>query len=307
MTGDLRLRRRHPAARALERNLRARVPPGVKTAIRRGEGVWTRATAGLRDLPDFLILGAQRAGTTSLYKYLVEHPAIAAPPLGKGAHFFDTDFHRGPDWYRGHFPTRIRKQYVRARSRTRAVTGEGSPYYLFHPLVPARVAGLLPGAKLIALLRDPVERAYSQHQHERARGFEHLSFEEAIEREPERLAGEVERMEADNSYRSFSHQHHSYLARGLYAEQLERWYQHFPREQVLVLPSEDFFADPDRVYRVVLGFLGVPSLSLGEYETFNPRDYADMGEAMRRRLREHFREPNERLYALLGRDLGWPR
>ncbi len=102
----------------------------------------------------------------------------------------------------------------------------------------------LPRVKLIALLRDPVGRAYSHYQHEVARGFETLSFEEAIEAEPARLAGETERMLAEPLYNSFAHQHHSYLARGRYHEQLERWRARFDDRQLLVLSSERFFAEP---------------------------------------------------------------
>ena len=161
--------------------------------------------------------------------------------------------------------------------------------------------------KLIALLRDPVERAYSHYQHEVARGFEDLSFDQALEEEPQRLAGEVERMRSDSSYNSFAFQHHSYLSRGRYAEQLEVWYGLFPKEQILVLRSEDLFSNPERTYLDVLRFLGVPPFSLREYEVFNPRKYTDMGPGVRQRLVEYFVEPNERLYDLVGADFGWSR
>jgi Sulfotransferase domain len=264
-------------------------------------------TARLRLLPDYLIIGAQRAGTTSLYEYLAQHPGVAPPLMHKGVHFFDTNYTGDLDSYRAHFPTRTYKWYVSAFRHREFVTGEGSPYYLAHPHAPYRIAELLPNAKLIALLRDPVERAYSHYQHEVARGFEGLVFEEAIEREPDRVAGELEKMRADPSYNSFSYQHHTYLTRGRYAEQLEVWYSLFPRQQILVLGSEDFFADPDRTYRKVLEFLGVPPVSLARYEAFNPRRYGRMEEATRRRLIEYFAEPNRRLYELVGMDFGWSR
>ena len=254
-----------------------------------------------------MIIGAQRAGTTSLYKYLAQHPGVGAPFLGKGAHFFDTNYSSDLDLYRAYFPTRAYKQYVKVRRGLELVTGEGSPYYLAHPHAPYRIAKALPDVKLIALLRDPVTRAYSHYQHEVARGFETLSFEEAIQREPERLAGEVERMRADPSYNSFSYQHHAYVTRGHYAEQLEVWYSLFPRNQILVVRSEDFFADPDRTYHQVLEFLGLPPASLPEYRAFNPRGRSEMKPATRRGLVEYFAGPNSRLYELLGVDFGWAR
>jgi hypothetical protein len=289
------------------REIASALPPPAKRAIRSSERLVARATARFRLLPDYLIIGAQRSGTTSLYKYLAQHPGVGAAFLGKGAHFFDTNYSGDLDLYRAHFPTGAYKWYVKRRRGLELVTGEGSPYYLAHPHAPYRIAHMLPRAKLIALLRDPVERAFSHYQHELARGFEQLSFEEAIDREPDRLAGEVEKMRADPSYNSFSYQHHTYVTRGLYAEQLQVWYSLFPKEQILVLRSEDLFADPDRTYRQVLEFLEVPPASLATYETFNPRHYGEMNEATRRRLVEYFAEPNTRLYELLGTDFGWTR
>jgi Sulfotransferase domain len=289
------------------RALASALPQPAKRAIRAGERRVAHPTSRFRLLPDYLIIGAQRAGTTSLYKYLVQHPGVGAAFLGKGAHFFDTGFARDLDSYRAHFPTRTYKWYVQVRHRLELVTGEASPYYLAHPQAPHRIAEALPQVKLIVLLRDPVERAHSHYQHEVARGFETLGFEEAIDEEARRLAGEVERMRADPSYNSFSYQHHTYLTRGRYAEQLETWYSLFPKRQFLVLASEEFFADPDRTFRRVLEFLGLPPVSLPRYERFNPHRYEDMREDTRRRLVEYFAEPNEHLYELQGVDFGWSR
>lgn len=283
------------------------LPRPARRAVRKGGHRFGHLTARFRLLPDYLIIGAQRAGTTSLFKYLVQHPAVGRPFLGKGAHFFDTNYSADLDTYRAYFPTAAYKWYVKASRRMDAVTGEGSPYYLAHPHAPYRIAETLPDVKLIALLRDPVERAYSHYHHEVARGFEDLSFDEALEREPTRLAGEVERMRADPAYNSFAFQHHSYLSRGRYAEQLEVWYSLFPKEQILVLRSEDLFADPERTYIDVLRFLGLPALPLREYEAFNPRTYTGMSSETRRRLVDYFADPNERLYDLVGVDFGWSR
>src|SRR5436189_26280 len=122
----------------------------------------------MRPLPDFLILGAQKAGTTALYAYLRWHPQVTGPSF-KEVSFFDRHYARGERWYRAHLPV-----------RRRAVVGEASPSYLFHPLAPERVARMLPEARLIALLRNPVDRAFSHYQHEVALGREQLSFEDAL-------------------------------------------------------------------------------------------------------------------------------
>ena len=288
------------------RRVAAAIPDPAKGPIRTAQRSWSRATARLRILPHFLIIGAQRCGTTSLYQYLADHPSVGAPMLGKGAHFFDTHYGEGEAWYRAHFPTRAYQRALERLGRP-LLTGEGSPYYVFHPHVPARVEAMLPHVRLVAMLRDPVARAHSHYWHEVARGFEELPFEEALDREPERLGPELERMQADPLYNSFEHQHHSYVSRGLYADQLERWFALFPRAQILVLSSSAFFADPDAQYRRVLDFLGLRPVSLRKYETFNPRTYRPMAEATERRLTDYFAEPNRRLYELLDEDFGWRR
>jgi Sulfotransferase domain len=282
-------------------------PVGVAgDAIRWAAQAYTRPTSGLRLLPDYLILGAQRAGTTSLHRYLIQHPAVRSLLWTKEVHFFDTNYSKGMAWYASHFPTRASGWLLRRRSGAHLVTGEASPYYLFHPLVPGRVAAHLPEVKLIALLRDPVQRAYSHYQHERSRGFETLGFDEAVAREPQRLAGEAERLLADPGYVSFNHQHYSYLARGLYADQLAAWRAHFPTDRLLVLGSERFFADPAAALARVLAFLDLPTFTPEGYERHNACDYyGGMEQELRRRLAAHFQEPNERLYAALGDDLGW--
>jgi hypothetical protein len=282
----------------------------ARRRLRRPARRFRVATRHLRILPSFLIIGAQRAGTTSLFDYLSRHPDVAAPSGGeesvawpKELHFFDEKSWRGLDWYRSFFPTAVARRVARLRGGD-LVAGEATPFYLFHPFVPERVAATLPDVRLIALLRDPTERAYSHYQLMRRKGWEDLSFPEALAAEPERLAGE-EPFLADPHYRNHHHRHHSYVARGLYAEQLERWLAHFPREQLLVLRAEDFLAHPAEVYAEVLGFLGLREWRLDDFTPRNRKPYAAIEPAARVLLEERFAEPNARLARLLGRDFGW--
>lgn len=271
-------------------------------------------TRRFRILPSFLIIGAQRAGTTSLFYYLHRHPDVARPLAGDGSvewpkelHFFDEKFSRGLDWYRSFFPLSAARHVARLRGRD-MVTGEATPYYLFHPAVPERVAATLPDVRLIALLRDPIERAYSHHQLMYRTGREKLSFEDAVVAETQRLADLEEHLPGETPTGHRAHHHHrhrSYLSRGLYAEQLERWFAHFPREQLLVLLAEDFRARPTGVYAEVLAFLGLRPWRPKNFVNRNRGSSTPIDPTLHARLEEHFAQPNARLATLLGRDLGW--
>ena len=257
--------------------------------------------------PDFLIVGGQRCGTTSLFRYLATHPAVVPPLFQKGIHFFDLHYGRGLRWYRGQFPVRSIADRRVASASPRAVTGEASPYYVFHPLAAERIARDLPAVKLVVLLRDPVERAFSAHKQESGRGFETEPFERALDLEESRLEGELERIQADPTYVSFSHQHHAYLARGRYAEQLERLFDLFGRERVLVLESAVLAATPEPVWERVLGFLGLPPCRPPAFERHNARPSAPLSDRLQSRLEAYFEPHDARLAALLGEVPTWRR
>jgi hypothetical protein len=272
------------------------IPEPARTVLRNAVWTYGRATASARPLPDFLIIGAQKAGTTALYAYLRRHPAITGPSW-KEVSYFDRHYGRGEAWYRGNFPNR-----VRARGK---LVGEASPSYIFHPLGPERVKALVPEARLVALVRNPVDRALSHYHHEVALGREPLPFEDALDAEEKRLRGEEERLAADPSYFSRAWWSHAYKSRGRYAEQLERWLAAFPREQLLILPSEDLGGEPERTHARVLDFLGAAPHRLDAYPRVYERQYEAMTPETRERLAAEFEAPNRRLYELLGRDLGW--
>jgi hypothetical protein len=250
-------------------------------------------------------VGGQRCGTNSLYEYLVADPAIGRALPQQEVHYFDTNFARGIRWYRGHFPTRAWARAVSVRSGHPALTGESSPYYMFHPLAAERIAATLADVRLIVLLRDPIDRAYSQYHHERANGNETLGFEEALDREPERLAGEAEHLAADPTYTSFAHQHHSYVGRGIYIDQLERLSNVFAADRISIVLSERLFTDPAAVEAEVLAFLGVPARIGHTYGRHNAGRYDDLPAHLRRRLAGRFAEPNDRLARRLGFEPPW--
>lgn len=256
---------------------------------------------GTGALPDFIILGAQKGGTTLLYHLLAQHPYVEAA-TSKELHYFDKHFEKGIEWYRRSFPP------PRWKDGRKIITGEATPYYLFHPPVPERMARVVPQARLIALLRNPVDRAYSQYNQQVGIGYETLSFEEAIEAEDARLRGERD-MKFENQRAGFNRQHFSYLSRGIYVDQLQRWSKFFDDKQMLVLKSEDFFERTPKTLRLVLDFLGLPDWEPASSEMPEERNTGEyeqkLAPATRQRLEDYFEPHNRRLYEYLGIDFGW--
>lgn len=256
-------------------------------------------TASRRLRPSWIILGVQKGGTTSLQAYLGEHPLVALPRT-KEINYFNQHYDKPFAWYLGHFPLK-----PRSRARQIPITGEATAQYLSHRHVPKRIAKHLPDARLIVLLRDPATRALSHYNHERARSREPLSFEDALDAEASRLVGEDERLLRHAHYYSYALRHYSYVRRGMYAEQLERWYAQFPRAQILVLQSEALFEQPNSTYQRVLEFLGLPEYHPGTFPKHNSRSYPDLSQETRARLSQTFAGPNERLFELIGERFDW--
>ena len=285
-------------------SVRKAAPEIVKRVGRQAYVLAGTATAGLRLQPDFIMIGAQRCGTTSLFRALLAHPQVIRPTFHKGINYFDLNYFRSVRWYRGHFP-----MAAPAARRTARYGGpvvfEASGYYVYHPFALERIAHDMPSVKLVVMLRDPVERAFSAYKHELARGFEWESFEKALELEDSRLAGEIDRMRADPRYESVAHRHHSYRHRGHYAEQLERTFRLFPREQVHVIDSEAFFAEPASEYERVLAFLGLRPFQPGTFDRYNARPGTGLEPGTRRMLTEYYRTHDARLACLLGRESRW--
>src|SRR4051794_9602990 len=287
-----------------------KIPAPMKRVVHLGSRSYGRLTSPGRMTPSFLICGGQRCGTTSMYRALAAHPVVLKAVLHKGVHYFDISYDRGLGWYKAHFPLHRSGDRIAERYGVPAQTFESSPYYMYHPQAAARIAHDLPHAKLVVLVRDPVERAYSQHHHEVARGFEQeRDFGGALALEAARVHRQEERLAEDPSYYSFSHQHHAYRARGEYARYLSVMAQHVGRERIHVVESERFFSDPAAVYDEVCEFLGLPTyLERPEFEQHNARPrQSDMDPALRRELTDHYLPHDEALVGWLGRMPVWRR
>lgn len=262
-------------------------------------------TQNFRILPDFIIIGVQKCGTSSIYFNLRKHRWISSA-LTKEIHFFDNNYNRGINWYRRHFPSEYYRKIARSLLNKNIITGEASPDYIFNYHTPQRICRTLQDVKLLVFLRNPADRAYSHYQHYLRQGLENLSFEEALEKEDERLGGELEKIKADPDYYSFNYHHYSYRTRGIYIEQLKRWTAIFPRKQFFILSSEDFYRDPDTVYQEILDFLGLPAWSPGSFEKYNVgKKYTGMKNSTRKKLIEFFKPYNQKLYKFLNIEFDW--
>lgn len=266
--------------------------------MKRTVSAWRRLTAPFRALPHGVVIGGMKCGTTTLYYRLKDHPDFL-PPVRKEVHFFDRNYHRGIRWYQAHFPI------VREVGHPERKTVEASPYYLIHPHTPSRIAKWMPKVRLVALLRDPVSRAYSHYQQICRMGWETLSFEDAIAAEEERIGPDLERMLADPLYHGDTFRRYSYLARGRYAEQLERWMQFYGPDQLMIVRTEDLAQQTDAVFGEILAFLGLRPWSVRNVPNRRVASYDPIQPATRERLREYFAPHTRRLEQLVGRDFCW--
>ena len=268
----------------------------IKSAVKQAYYGYRKMTSSLRSLPDFLIIGTQKGGTTSLYSYLSYHPRVREA-YSKEVHYFDNQYKNGQSWYRANFPYHTRK----------LVTGESSPYYLYHPHVPERVYKAVPKCKPIVLLRNPVERAYSHYNMgNRVVSGPRESFEEAISLEESRIREDWNKMVDNPSLSLPNVQDYSYLDRGNYLEQILRWEKYFPREQFLILPSEQFFQDPQEVTRITWEFLGLRPVGLTDLPVRNQGAYkSSILPETKERLTAHFAPKNQALFNHLGQSFDW--
>ena len=260
--------------------------------LRRGRGFsLRRLSAPLRGAPDFLILGAMKSGTSTLFHHLLRHPGVGAP-YRKEVHFFGMGERagHGPAWYRAHFP-------LRAPLGRRRLTGEATPNYLYDPEAPARIRAALPEVRLLAILREPTERAVSHYFHEVRMGRETLPIEEAFAVEDARLAHAATLGEAGRE----TLEHACYRRRGLYAEQIERYLAHFPRERLLVLGMGELRRDPEGALARTFAFLGLPPHPIEPSEVRNAGgNRTPAPPALLDELRDEFAPHDARLAALLG-------
>lgn len=278
---------------------------------------WGMLTARWRPDPEFLVIGAKRGGSTSFYYDLLAHPQIAPlfprpdhlpkAELTKGVHYFDVHYDRGARWYRSHLPSTTARRRLEASAGTPVITGEASPYYLFHPAAARRAAELVPDARIVAVLRDPVLRTYSHWKERRRQGREPLDFPAALAAEDARIGDAETRLVASDAAYSYAHEQQSYARQSEYAPALRRWYDAFPRERILVLASEDYYADPADALARTHDFLGLPARPSGSTgEVRNAAEGDPLDPDVARALAVRFAPLNAELEDLTRRRFPWP-
>lgn len=292
---------RSHVGRGVDRSLVWKIRQPVVPLAKKFARLWGMVTAGARPLPDFLLIGAKRAGSTTLYRGLASSGGIE--PMWprfedrKGCYFFDVHHGRGSRWYRSHMPTK--------RTRT-GLLGEATPYYLSHPLAAQRAHALMPESRIIVALRDPIERAYSHYRERLKQGIEPLtSFAEALEAEEERLDGEVERMLDDELYVSWNHLNFGYVAQSRYGENLKRWTDAYGDEQVHVVKAEDLYSEPGLVIQEVRRFLSLSDAAPTDVEHLNFIPHSEMDPSLREWLRSSLEGDVRDLERQLGRNMDW--
>ena len=257
-------------------------------------------TAPLRVLPDFLVIGSARSGSTSLYYNICNHPSILSAAYDEIG-FFDSNYHLGMNWYRSMFP--LKKDMKRIRDKTRyAQTGEDTPFYFWKTEAANRINKILPQIKLITILRNPVERAYSNYHLGVRAGTEKSTFEEAVRKELATL--NENKISAENIFK-FCNIRASYIAKSLYIYQMKIWFEIFSKDRLFVISTEEMEKSPSYAINQVYQFLGLPKYEHKFFEKRKQASYDKMSDNIRKELEEFFKPYNEELFKLIGKSFEW--
>ena len=257
-------------------------------------------TSTWRVLPDFIIIGTVRSGSTSLYYNICSHPSIL-PASYDEIGFFDSNYHLGMNWYRSMFP--LKSDMERIRSETKyALTGEDTPFYFWKIDAANRIRKILPKIKLIAILRNPVQRAYSNYYLGVREGTEKLTFEEAVRKELDTLP--ENKILAENIFK-FCNVRRSYIAKSLYVYQMKIWFERFSKNRLFVISTEEMSKSPAHTMNQAYEFLGLPKYENTFFEKRKKASYEKMGDNIRKELEEFFKPHNEELFKLIGKSFDW--
>ena len=259
-------------------------------------------TSPIRVLPDFIIIGAMKSGTTSLYYNICQHQNVfeaAYDEIG----FFDDNYELGLNWYRSMFPT-IFQKYISKLKHQKFLTGEDTPFYFWKEDAVNRINKILPNVKLIIILRNPIDRAYSNYTDRINQGKELNSFEEVIEREINLIKKNGEKNSKSNQIIDIIKEP-AYLAKGIYVNQLELWIKKFPLNQFHILSTEEMANNPNKTLQKVFEFLEIPKENIKTPQKRKKKKYSPMNTKTRESLIEFYKPYNEKLFEEINQRFGW--
>ena len=262
-------------------------------------------TGFIRVLPDFLVIGAKRCGTTSLYQHLSEHPCISRSPRDNIG-FFNENYHLGINWYKSLFPTVFYKKKMESKNK-QCLFFDVTSTYMEEELTAKNVYEVNPNQKIIVILRNPVDRAYSHYHVNVKEKSEKRSFEDAVFEEMNRIKSERIIQNKNKNLRVFTPNNIHYLKKGFYALQLKSWFKIFPREQILVLSTEEFQEDQNLIYKKIFDFLNIPNMKIKSTEKMEKGNYIPMKHDTRNLLLDYFRQCNHELFELINSEFDWKK
>lgn len=257
-------------------------------------------TSSIRVLPSFIIVGAVRCGTTSLYYNICEHSSVL-PASYDEIGFFDSNYELGISWYKSMFPTKFEIKKIKSKTGN-SITGEDTPFYFWDKKSIQRIKKNIPKIKLIVLLRNPIDRAYSNYHLGVRLGSESLSFEDSIKKE-------IQLLEKENSFENDEIKKflrpRSYIAKGLYYQQIKNWFDVFSKDQILVLNTENLSDKPNQTLKQIFEFLDLPNEKIQNIQNRKVGNYQKMNKDTREYLKKIFKPQNEKLFKILGREFEW--
>ncbi|MDC0170587.1 sulfotransferase [Candidatus Nitrosopelagicus sp.] len=271
-----------------------KISPIFHRFLKRG---WSGITASSRVLPNFIIAGTVRSGTTSLYNYTCNHPSIL-PAAYDEIGFFDSNFQLGTMWYQSMFPTKKQMESVQEKTNF-CLTGEDTPFYFWNKDAIKRISELIPNCKIIMIFRNPVDRAYSNYQLGKRENKEDLSFEKTIEIEKQIINKGTKNLDFSEP--------RTYLIKSLYSIQLKNWLTSFSKDQLYFLSTEQLSSKPNETMSGIFNFLGLPGHTLSEFKKEKKAIYPEMNISTRNDLLKFFKSYNNELFSLIGKNFSWDK
>ena len=260
--------------------------------IKRG---FSGITASTRVLPDFIIMGTVRSGTTSLYYNICEHPSVL-PAAYDEIGFFDSNYHLGIKWYQSMFPKQKEMQEIKKNTGF-SITGEDTPFYFWKKEAIDRIFQCLPNVKIIAIFRNPVDRAYSNYNLGLRMNTEKSTFEETIDEEIEFLE--------NNSFRDSIERRRSYVTKGIYEKQIKSWFDVFPRKQIHILSTEEMQQNPQDELLKIFKFLEIPEYIIKNPQKQKLAEYEKMKMETRKKLLNFYKSYNENFFEMIKQRFNW--